>query len=315
MDSFATSESYVDKGKKSDKTRRSWSEREEEVLIQALKEAAVQGWKSGNGFRPGYLAFLENRMKVAFPDTNIRGNPHINSKVHVWKKLYGSVLTLLSKSGVGWNDTEKTVEASNDIWDALIKADNTVRSMRHKRWSYYHDWCEIFGNDRATGDKAEHFTAAVQEILSMTPEMPNSPGANLDAFFSVNEGADESISVSVTPSSRPTSATNSRAKKRKHVDAGDDAIVEAINNFANITKDTMTDLIKQLASQKEQAEETMRNAQDSVLKVMETINELTEDEKVMVIEELVENPAKMSLFLQLGHGGRLSLARRLVRGG
>ncbi|XP_073027012.1 uncharacterized protein [Primulina eburnea] len=314
MDSFATSESFVEKAKKPDKTRRSWSEREEEFLIQALKEASVQGWKSGNGFRPGYLAFLENRMKVAFPDTNIRGNPHINSKVHVWKKLYGSLVTLLSKSGVGWNDTEKTVEASNDIWEAVIKADHNARSMRHKRWTYYHDWCEIFGNDRATGDKAEHFTAAVQEILTMTPELPNDAGTNLEAFFSVNEGGDESISVSVTPSSRPTSAANSKRKKRKHVDAADDAIVEAINNFANITKDTMNDLIKQLATQKEADEEKMRNAQDNVLKVMETITELTEDEKVMVIEELVENPAKLSLFLRLGHGGRLSLARRLVRG-
>ncbi|XP_075494117.1 uncharacterized protein LOC142531752 [Primulina tabacum] len=315
MDSFATSECFVDKAKKGDKTRHSWSEREEEILIQALKEASVEGWKSGNGFRPGYLAFLENRMKVAFPDTNIRGNPHINSKVHVWKKLYGSLVILLSKSGVGWNDTEKTIEASNDIWDALIKVDNSARSMRHKRWTYYHDWCEIFGNDRATGDKAEHFTAAVQEVLTMTPELPNNIGMNLDALFSVHEGADESISVSVTPSSRPTAAANAKGKKRKHVDDADDAIVEAINNFATITKHTMNDLIKQLATQKEAADEKMRNAQDNVLKVMETITELTEDEKVMVIEELVENHAKLSLFLRLGHGGRLSLARRLLRGG
>ncbi|XP_075475783.1 uncharacterized protein LOC142511902 [Primulina tabacum] len=315
MDSFATPESFVDKAKKVDKTRRSWSEREEEFLIQALKDASAEGWKSDNGFRLGYLAFLENRMKVAFPDTNIRGNPHINSKVHVWKKLYGSLVTILSKSGVGWNDTEKTIEASNDIWDALIKADQNVRSMRHKRWTFYHDWCEIFGNDRATGEKAEHFAAAVQEILTMTPEVANDTGMNLDALFSVHEGGDESISVSVTPSSRPICAAKSKGKKRKNVDAADDAIMEAINNFATITKDTMNDLIKQLARQKEAGDEKMRNDQDNVLKVMETIPELTEDEKVRVIEELVENHAKLSLFLRLGHGGRLSLARRLLRGG
>ncbi|XP_075486243.1 uncharacterized protein LOC142525842 [Primulina tabacum] len=315
MDCFATSESFVDKAKKVDKTRRSWSEREEEFLIQALKDASAEGCKSGNGFRPGYLAFLENRMKVAFPDTNIRGNPHINSKVHVWKKLYGSLVTILSKSGVGWNDTEKTIEASNDIWDALIKADQNVRSMRHKRWTFYHDWCEIFGNDRATGEKAEHFAAAVQEVLTMTPEVANDTGMNLYALFSVHEGGDESISVSVTPSSRPTCAAKSKGKKRKNVDAAHDAIVESINNLTTITKDTMNDLIKQLARQKEAGDEKMRNDQDNVLKVMETIPELTEDEKVRLIEELVENHAKSSLFLRLGHGGRLSLARRLLRGG
>ncbi|XP_073029208.1 uncharacterized protein [Primulina eburnea] len=250
MESGGIWESCVGKVKKADKTRRSWSEREEELLIQALKEASVQGWKSGNGFRPGYLCFLENRMKFAFPDTNLRVNPHINSKVHVWNKLYGSLVTLLSKSGVGWNDTEKTIEASNDIWEALIKADNNARSLRHKKWIYYHDWCEIFGNERATGERAEHFTAAVQEVLTMTPEVPNNVGMSVDDLFYVDEGATESMSHSLTPSSRPTSTANSKGKKRKQVDDDDTAIVEAINNFAMITKETMTDLIKHLATEK-----------------------------------------------------------------
>ncbi|XP_073017905.1 uncharacterized protein [Primulina eburnea] len=240
-------------------------------------------------------------MKIAFPNTNLRGNPHINSKVHVWKKLYGSLVTILSKSGVGWNDAEKTIEASNDIWESLIKADNNARSMRHKRWIYYHDWCEIFGNDRSTGEKAEHFTAAVQEVLTMTPEVPNNIGTSLEELFSVDEGAAESMSQSVTPSSLPTSTEKSKGKKRKQVDDDDDgAIVEAINNFAIITKDTMMDLIKQLTTKKEADDEKMSNAQDNVLKVMETITELSEEEKVIVIELLVDNPAKLSFFFAVG---------------
>ncbi|XP_073047351.1 uncharacterized protein [Primulina eburnea] len=194
-----------------------------------------------------------------------------------------------------------------------MKVDNSARSMRHKRWTYYHDWCEIFGNDRAVGDKAEHFAAAVQEVLTMTPELPNNVGMSLDEMFSVDEGGAESTSVSLTPSSRPTSTAKSKGKKRKQVDDEDDAIVEAINNFAIITKDTMTDLIKQLAKEKDVEDEKMRNAQDKVIKIMETIPELTEDEKVAVIEFLVDNPAKLSLFLRLGAAGRLSLARRLLK--
>ncbi|XP_075488058.1 uncharacterized protein LOC142527206 [Primulina tabacum] len=185
--------------------------------------------------------------------------------------------------------------------------------MRHKRWMYYHDWCEIFGNDRAVGDKAEHFAAAVQEVLTMTPELPNNVGMSLDEMFSVDEGGAESTSVSLTPSSRPTSTAKSKGKKRKQVDDDDDAIVKAINNFAIITKDTMTDLIKQLAKEKDVEDEKMCNAQDKVIKVMETIPELTEDEKVTVIEFLVDNPAKLSLFLRLGDAGRLTLARRLLK--
>ncbi|KAG6531611.1 hypothetical protein ZIOFF_005426 [Zingiber officinale] len=314
MENGATSQNCAGKGKKTDKTRRGWSEREEEVLIQALKEAITEGWKSCNGFRAGYLGFLEHRMKAAFPETNLRGNPHINSKVHVWKKMYGNLVTILSKSGVGWNDTEKTIEASNETWDALIMVDNNARAMKHKRWTYYNDWCEIFGNDRATGENSEHFTSTVQDVLNkMNVEVPNSIGMNLEDLFPLDEGAAESMFVSVIPSSKPTASVQSKGKKRKQVDDGDDAIVEAINNFADITKNTMTELIKQLAT--EASNEKMSIAQDKVLDAMEKISELTENEKVSVTELLVDNHNKLSLFLRLGHGGRLSLARKLLRGG
>lgn len=130
--------------------------------------------------------------------------------------------------------------------------------MRHKKWIYYHDWCEIFGNDRATGKKSVHFAAVIQDVLTMTPEVPNNTGICLEDLFSVHEGAVESMSVSVTPSSIPTSSAKSKGKKRKHVDDDDDAIVEAINNFAIITKDTITDLIKQLATDKETDDDDTR---------------------------------------------------------
>ncbi|KAG6511314.1 hypothetical protein ZIOFF_029373 [Zingiber officinale] len=276
MENGATSQNCAGKGKKTDKTRRGWSESEEEVLIQALKEAITE--------------------------------------VHVWKKMYGNLVTILSKSGVGWNDTEKTIEASNETWDALIMVDNNARAMKHKRWTYYNNWCEIFGNDRATGENSEHFTSAVQDVLNkMNVEVPNSIGMNLEDLFPLDEGAAESMFVSVTPSSKPTASVQSKGKKWKQVDDGDDAIVEAINNFADITKNTMRELIKQLAT--EASDEKMSIAQDKVLDAMEKISELTEDEKVSVTELLVDNHNKLSLFLRLGHGGRLSLARKLLRGG
>ncbi|XP_073154181.1 uncharacterized protein [Henckelia pumila] len=71
------------KGKNVEKTRRVWTTREEEILLQALKEAVSQGWKSENVFRIGYLSFLEDVMKKTFPNTDLRANPHINSKIHV----------------------------------------------------------------------------------------------------------------------------------------------------------------------------------------------------------------------------------------
>ncbi|XP_075514179.1 uncharacterized protein LOC142549226 isoform X2 [Primulina tabacum] len=307
MDSGATSGSVVGKGIKADKTRRTWSAHEEEVLIEALKEVISKGWKSENGFKAGYLTLLENSMRAAIPGTNLCGNPHINSKIHVWKKTHGILLTVLSKSGVGWNDTDKTIEATEETWEAIIKADPSARPMRSKQWNLYHDWCEIFGNDRATGEQAETFAAAVHDVLNMNYEVIHDTVAITNDMFNAAEEADESVSVTHTPSSKPSVVVTSKNKKRKQVNADDNAIVEAINHLANITKDTMKDLIKQLAT-----EEKIANAEEKVLDTLQGIPELAEDEKVHVAELLVENHAKLSLFLRLGDKGKLSLAKRLL---
>ncbi|KAL8539473.1 hypothetical protein ACS0TY_001186 [Phlomoides rotata] len=52
-------------------------------------------------------------MRKKLPGTDIVANPHINSKIH---------------------------------------ADPHVKGVRYKSWSYYTQWIEIFGKDRATGD-------------------------------------------------------------------------------------------------------------------------------------------------------------------
>ncbi|KZV29910.1 hypothetical protein F511_17334 [Dorcoceras hygrometricum] len=128
MESGESCGSVVGRTKKVDKTMRTWTTREEDVLIRTLKDVITKGWKSENGFRAGYLTLLESAMHAAIPGCTLRGNPHINSKVHVWKKTYSTLCTLLGKSGVGWNDTDNTVEATDETWDTIIKVNTTSSS-------------------------------------------------------------------------------------------------------------------------------------------------------------------------------------------
>lgn len=82
-------------------SRRSWTTNEEQCLIDALKDIVQRGMKCDNGFKAGYLNALEQAMVSAFPHTDLKGDPHINSKIHVWKKQYGSLSTMLSRWGFG----------------------------------------------------------------------------------------------------------------------------------------------------------------------------------------------------------------------
>lgn len=95
---------------------------EEHELLVGLKEIVSRGMKCDNGFKTGYLGMLENHLAQQFPCTDLKAEPHIHSKIHVWKKQYGCLSTMMSRSGFGWNDTVNIVEvASDQVWEDYVK--------------------------------------------------------------------------------------------------------------------------------------------------------------------------------------------------
>ncbi|KAL0430451.1 UNVERIFIED_CONTAM: hypothetical protein Sradi_0671100 [Sesamum radiatum] len=108
----------------------------------ALKDVVKQGWKCENDFRTGYLGVLEQDMKKLFPSSDIKTDPHIQSKIHVWKKTYGSLVGMLGRSGFGWNDATNMVVVDDDVWDNYIKIDPFVKNMRLRSFPFYPAWCE-----------------------------------------------------------------------------------------------------------------------------------------------------------------------------
>ncbi|KAG6418545.1 hypothetical protein SASPL_120749 [Salvia splendens] len=137
---------------KTDRTRRSWSTREEEALMLALKDLVVNKWKSDNGFRGGYLARIEEIIKRECPNSDIKATPHISSKLQQWKKNYSFLVNMLNRSGVGFNyKGDHKIDCDNDQWEQIVRLDNNARYMRFKSWPLFDEWKEIFGKDRATG--------------------------------------------------------------------------------------------------------------------------------------------------------------------
>ncbi|XP_057803007.1 uncharacterized protein LOC131018298 [Salvia miltiorrhiza] len=142
------SDASLSRSNKTGNTRRSWSTREEHVLLSSLKELVANGWKSDNGFRAGFLGKLEDALKKEFPVTDLKATPHINSKIETWKKSYYSLTSMLGNSGIGFN-SDYMIDCDNDLWEQIVKKDPAARSMRHKSWPLFEDWKEIFGKDRA----------------------------------------------------------------------------------------------------------------------------------------------------------------------
>ncbi|CAA0819957.1 Unknown protein, partial [Striga hermonthica] len=101
--------------------RRVWSPAEENALVDILKDMVNEGWRADNGFRQGYNFEIERRLKLKFPNCSLRADPHISSKIHVWRKNYMSVSLIKGKSGFGWNEITKTFSCEDDVWIAWLK--------------------------------------------------------------------------------------------------------------------------------------------------------------------------------------------------
>lgn len=171
------------KEKTADASRKTWIQKEELTLLNALKEMVVaRGEKMGKDFfKAGYLKKLEGMLVVALPGTDIRAYPHISSKIKVWKKNYYSIKDMCNTSGFGWNDSKKMVEVDSDsVWEDYCKRDSNANGLRYKTFPYYEDWCIIFGNDRATGEMGES-AADMVEALDIEGD------ANEDGSTTVNK--------------------------------------------------------------------------------------------------------------------------------
>ncbi|KAL8549185.1 hypothetical protein ACS0TY_008149 [Phlomoides rotata] len=83
------------------------------------------------------LELVENVLSVKFPGTDLKGDPHINSKIHVWKKTIR-----MSEVDVRclWNRVEQ------------FYVDHTARGMKNKTFPFYQDRIKIFRNDCANGN-------------------------------------------------------------------------------------------------------------------------------------------------------------------
>ncbi|KAL8515705.1 hypothetical protein ACS0TY_014401 [Phlomoides rotata] len=134
-------------------SRRVWTYMEETELVCALKE-------------------IVNSLATKFPGTDLKGGPHINSKIHVWKKQYACLKEVLGVSGMGLNNTTFHIDALPEVWAAhmkvIINVDPTSRGLKKKIFSFYSDWGEIFGNDRAAGADSQAYVDAEKDVINQT---------------------------------------------------------------------------------------------------------------------------------------------------
>ncbi|KAL8462785.1 hypothetical protein ACS0TY_033704 [Phlomoides rotata] len=274
--------------------RRCWTKVEEDALNQCLTDIVSDGWKAENGFKAGFQRELEKGVRKLLPGTDIVANPHINSKIHVWKKEYSALSDVLSKSGIGWNSTTSMLDVEDEgVWDAIKRADPSVKGIRFKTWSYYGKWLEVFGKDRATGENAVDPTDLVNEMLRTSAQ--EQEGDTAEKFMAVpsdkpNVMEDYSVCKPSVSGIKPIS----KGKKRKVVDQDMSFLVESLGMFMTQSDAKIGDIAREIGSGKEKPIDNNR-----LNEIMGRIVGLKMADKLKVCDELVQNTNRLDFFMSL----------------
>ncbi|KAL7215875.1 hypothetical protein ACSBR1_027925 [Camellia fascicularis] len=199
MDDTGTTSSH-----KKGKPRRFWNHREELFLITTMKDVTASNprWKlDNNQFRAGFYNECEKKILSAFPGTNLRATPHIDSKIKLWRKQYNTLQYMLKISGFGWDDEQKM-----RVPDA--------KGIRNRPFPFYEDWLILFGKDRATGELAEDPADAVAAMEKEDANATIEEGEQSSVEqFSMNMG-DTDYSMS-TAGNVPNRADSTKTGKKR----------------------------------------------------------------------------------------------------
>ncbi|KAI8559086.1 hypothetical protein RHMOL_Rhmol04G0147500 [Rhododendron molle] len=63
-----------------------WRTKEDDALMKCIVNELVRDkWRVENGFKCGFFNDLEKELEKFLPGTDLKANPHIDSKVKYWK--------------------------------------------------------------------------------------------------------------------------------------------------------------------------------------------------------------------------------------
>ncbi|KAL0327810.1 UNVERIFIED_CONTAM: hypothetical protein Sangu_1859000 [Sesamum angustifolium] len=265
------------------RTRRTWTIMEEEALINAMKSLVVGGWKCDNGFMNGYLSQLEAHMQRAFPHSNIKAEPHITSKLYVWKKQYSTLVTMMSKSGLGWDDSRCMVTVEdNNAWEEYVKTEDVSVEQPLDTQDCYvptAEWNPEIG------------------FVGQEEETPISYNLNMDPIVN---------------SSSATKRPNTSSKKRKVQEAWPEIpqLVNMVTHFCDTANTRLGWLTRVL--EKEFGDPDQRV---TVLDAVNQLPGLQHKDCLLLPRRFVRDPKDMEFFFSLGVEDKMDPVRLILDGG
>ncbi|KAL8547768.1 hypothetical protein ACS0TY_007197 [Phlomoides rotata] len=268
--------------------RRIWTLKEEYMLARAMEKIILDGWKTENGFKNGYLKQLEKEIKKIDPQTDLRSEPHISSRVHAWKRYQQTISAIIDKSGMSWDSTKFQIVVENeDVWADYIKVEPFAKTVRYKSFPLYGRWCDIFGADRARGETCEDC-----DIADGAP-LPDHVAENIPSSIPTpTTGTHESPG---TQSDAGSPKSKEKGKKRKSVDSTGVQMVNLMGKFFETTTKSIGEMTSTLSN-----DQKMSQKREKLIEELGKLGGLSPDQRIVAAKMLANNNNDLELFFSAG---------------
>ncbi|PIN21579.1 hypothetical protein CDL12_05719 [Handroanthus impetiginosus] len=213
---------------------------------------------------------------------------------------------MLSRSGIGWNESTKMIEATDDAWKSYVKTDLNAHLMRFKSWSYYNDWCEIFGKDRATRENAQDFVEAVNDILNGDTQKINQTTEEFNDHLKGFVEDTESMCASQIGGS---ASEKKKGNRKRNLKEGQDQIYEMLGTFCEKTDARLGDIARRNGH-----EFDISQKREEVYTAVGKVEGLNLQEKLQVSKFLVKNTKELELFFSLPDEAKEEFVRMISAG-
>ncbi|KAL0455986.1 UNVERIFIED_CONTAM: hypothetical protein Slati_0937800 [Sesamum latifolium] len=256
---------------------------------------------------------LEQLLRKKCPKSGLKSDPHISSKIHVWKRTYACISDMLARSGFGWNEAMQMRVVSDEVFDNYAKIDPFAKTLRFKLFQYYTSWSEIFERDRATGEHAEYIYNASNNVsIEVIPVFPEYyvPSLDTNALADYHDFMNSFTQSTAYLNAAPSDTERVSSKKRKKsISTVDEKFDAKFDTFVSVTDNRLGDLAKHFGAEQDES-----HARRQVWSVVECMPDLTIEQKCVASKKLVNNKNDLDLFLSMSTAVQEAFVKLMVDG-
>uniref|UniRef100_A0A803N970 DDE Tnp4 domain-containing protein n=1 Tax=Chenopodium quinoa TaxID=63459 RepID=A0A803N970_CHEQI len=263
------------------RNKRFWTAQEDEVLVEALSELAVDPhWRCENGFRSGYMVRLEEVIGKALPGCGLKATPHIDSRIKTLGAKFRAISQMLNTSGFSHPNCKNLYGIS---------------------FPHFHELEKIYGKDYATGKPAEGFADAVNNLEKVAP-----PQVTLDSSDDEDVLGSGNVTQTVTSPPYKKIKTENTTKKSKRGSGGagssnELASLQAFMKDMNVHLSTMATVMARTDDREQRADEREQKLVEKSEQVLEellsfNLEGVTPTQVFEVANILTAQPNKLMIF-------------------